>query len=131
VAEISPINDKLVIEAKISPQDIDSIHPGLKTKIRFSAFKSRTTPVFTGTLTYISPDILQDPQLHSSQPGGTYYLARMELDMEEFNKVAKKKNLELHPGMQVEVQIVRGTRTLLGYLLDPITDTMFKAFTEK
>lgn len=51
--------------------------------------------------------------------------------MDEFNKVAKVKNLELHPGMQAEVQIVTGTRTLLRYLLDPVTDTAFKAFREK
>lgn len=51
--------------------------------------------------------------------------------MDEFNRIAKIKNLELHPGMQAEVQIVTGTRTLLRYLLDPVIDTAFKAFREK
>ena len=131
IAEISPTNDMLIIEAKVAPQDIDSLYPGLKAKMRFSAFKSRTTPVFTGTLISISPDVVYDPQLHPSQPGGAYYLARIELDMDEFNNESKARKLELHPGMGVEVQIVRGTRTLLRYLLDPVTDTMFKGFKEK
>ena len=128
IAEISPQNDTLVVEAKIRPQDIDSVHIGLKTKIRFSAFKSRTSPVFTGTLVSLSSDIVQDQMMQGQEP---YYLGRIEIDMDEFNKEASKRGLILHPGMQVEVQIVTGERTLLKYLLDPVTDTMFRAFREK
>ncbi len=132
VAEIMPDGDKLVIEAKVPHKSIDSVHVGLKAKIRFSSFKSRTTPVFTGTLTSLSPDTVQDRQGGGMpDPNGPYYMARIEVDMDEFNKVAKQKNLKLRPGMQAEIQIVIGTRTLLQYLLDPVTDNMFKAFKEK
>jgi HlyD family secretion protein len=62
---------------------------------------------------------------------GGYYLARIELNMDEFNEVARTRKIELHPGMQAEVQIVTGTRTLLKYLLDPVIDAMFKGFKEK
>lgn len=129
ILEISPINDVLVIEAKIPHKNIDSVHVGLIARIRFSAFKSRTTPLFTGKVVSISPDIVQD----RTAPAGAepHYIARVEIDMEEFNKIAKVKKLLLHPGMQAEVQIVTGTRTLFRYLLDPVTDTMFKAFREK
>ena len=51
--------------------------------------------------------------------------------MDEFNEVAHTRKIELHPGMQAEVQIVTGTRTLLKYLLDPVIDAMFKGFKEK
>ena len=51
--------------------------------------------------------------------------------MEEFEKEAKRLKLKLLPGMQADVLIRRGTRTLLRYLLDPITDNMFHAFKEK
>jgi HlyD family secretion protein len=127
ILEISPTNDKLIIEAKVPPKNIDSVHVGLNAKIRFSAFKSRTTPVFIGKVISLSPDIVQEknPQAEPC------YIARIELDMEEFNKIAKANKLSLHPGMQAEVQIITGTRTLLRYLLDPLTDTMFKAFREK
>jgi HlyD family type I secretion membrane fusion protein len=132
IMEISPTDDHLVIEAKVPPKNIDSIHVGLKSMIRFSAFKSRTTPLFTGTVVSLSPDIIIDPrqQMDPNLAGG-YYLAKIEIDMDEFNEVARTRKIELHPGMQAEVQIVTGTRTLLRYLLDPVFDAMFKGFKEK
>lgn len=129
ILEISPINDFLVIEAKVPQKNIDSVHIGLLAKIRFSAFKSRTTPLFTGKVVSISPDVQEQNQNSPQQE--SYYIARIEIDMEEFNKIAKARKLELHPGMQADIQIVTGTRTLLRYLLDPIIDTMFRAFKEK
>ncbi|XVN43030.1 MAG: HlyD family type I secretion periplasmic adaptor subunit [Candidatus Rickettsia vulgarisii] len=129
IMEISPIHDNLIIEARVPNKYIDSVHEGLKANIRFSAFKSRTTPTFTGKVITISPDIVQDR--NAPQQGEHFYIAKIEIDMDEFNKFAKAKNLELHPGMQAEVQIVTGTRTLLRYMLDPITDTMFRSFKEK
>ncbi len=131
ILEISPINDNLVIEVKVLSKNINSVSEGLVAKIRFSAFKSRTTPLFIGKVVKISPDVVSQAQDRNIQDANTYYIARIEIDMDEFNKIAKIKKLKLHPGMQVEVQIVTGTRTLLRYLLDPITDTMFKAFKEK
>lgn len=132
IIEISPDNDRLVIDAKIEPKTIDSIRVGLVSKIRFSAFKSRTTPLFTGKVISLSPDLIQDNQRGPGDPlANGYYLARIELDMDNFNEIAKTRKLELHPGMQAEVQIVTGTRTLLKYLLDPVYDAMFKGFKEK
>lgn len=133
IIEISPTDDHLIIEAKVPPQNIDSIRVGLQSKIRFSAFKSRTTPLFNGTIVSLSPDIVIDPRQPQTDPklAGGYYLARIELNMDEFNEVARTRKIELHPGMQAEVQIITGTRTLLRYLLDPVFDAMFKGFKEK
>lgn len=131
IMEISPADDRLVIEAKIDPKNIDSITIGLQSKIRFSAFKSRTTPLFIGKVVSLSPDIVIDQRQMDPKLAGGYYLAQIELDMDEFKKVAKPRKLELHPGMQAEVQIITGTRTLLRYLLDPVIDAMFKGFKEK
>ncbi len=132
IMEISPSDDRLIIEAKIPPKNIDSIRVGLTSKIRFSAFKSRTTPLFNGTVVSLSPDIVIDPkQQMDPKLSGGYYLARIELNAEEFSEIARTRNIELHPGMQAEVQIVTGTRTLLKYLLDPVFDAMFKGFKEK
>jgi HlyD family secretion protein len=134
LAEISPVNDVLIVETKISPRSIAYIGIGMKTKLRFSAFKSRTTPVFDGTVVSLSPDVIQQQQPSLNDKGqqeSAFYVARVEIDMDSFKKEAKRLNLELLPGMQAEVQIITGTRTLLRYLLDPITDNMFKAFNEK
>ncbi len=131
IVEVSPDKDFLVVEAKISPKQIGYIHAGLNAKLRFSAFKSRTTPVFNGTVMSVSPDAIEERSPNPQTGESTYYAARIEIDMDEFNKEAKRLDLKLIPGMQSEIQITTGTRTLLRYLLDPITDNMFKAFKEK
>ena len=81
----------------------------------------------------LSPDIIIDPQIAQQDPklAAGFYLAQIELDMEKFNEVADTRALTLQPGMQAEVQIITGTRTLLKYLLDPVIDAMFKGFKEK
>lgn len=137
VAEVSPINDELVVEAKIPHKEIQSIIVGQTAKMRFSAFKSRTSPVFEGKVVSLSPDTVEDKMAAAQFPNpmmaqdGKFYVAIIELDMEEFKRIADKKGFALHPGMQAEVQIIRGSRTLLKYLLDPVLDTMFNALKEK
>ncbi len=129
IMEIAPTNDHLVIEAKVPSRNIDSVVEGLPVKIRFSAFSARSMPVFNGKIIRLSHDIVQDKNL-PPQPEN-YYIARIEVDMEEVEKFTKKLNLELHPGMQAEVQIITGTRTMLGYLLDPIKKSMDNSFRER
>jgi len=127
IMEILPANDRLVIEARVPSKNIDAVHVGLSARIKFEAFKSRTTLLFTGKVISVSPDVVQ-PQ--GNVPMEPYYNAKIEIDMDNFNRVAKTQKLELHPGMQAEVQIITGTRTLLRYIFDPILDTMFKAYKE-
>lgn len=140
ILEIAPLQDKLIIEAKIAPRFIASVTEGMKAKIKFSAFKSRTSPTFYGKLISLSPDLVIDmpqmgqlavPQQQNPETMGGYYLAKIEIDMNHFNKLAKNRDLTLVPGMQAEVQIITGTRTMLQYLLDPVYDAMFKGFKEK
>jgi HlyD family secretion protein len=71
---------------------------------------------------------MQNPMLAGD---GHFYTAKIELDMEEFNEIAKKHKLKLQPGMNADVLIITGERTLFRYLMDPITDHAFKAFIEK
>ncbi|MCP5370044.1 MAG: HlyD family type I secretion periplasmic adaptor subunit [Rickettsiaceae bacterium] len=140
ILEIAPLQDKLIIEAKVAPRFIASISAGMKAKIKFSAFKSRTAPTFYGVVISLSPDLVIDmpqagqlaiPQSQNPETMGGYYSAKIEIDMDHFNKLAKNRDLTLVPGMQAEVQIITGTRTLLQYLLDPVYDAMFKGFKEK
>lgn len=132
IAEITPTQDALIIEAKIPSKNIANVTVGLKAKIRFSAFKSRTTPVFDGIVTSVSSDAMREaPQNMMQGQDPNYYLAKIEINMKEFDKIAKKLKLELLPGMTAEVQIVTGERTLFRYLMEPITDNMFRAMVEK
>ena len=137
IMEITPDSDDLIIDARIPATKIASVHVGLKAKIRFSAYKSRTSPTFTGTVVSMSSDAIEDQKslqqlsMKGLQDDASFYTAKIEIDMHEFNRIAKKRGLELKPGMRAEITIITGERTLLRYLLDPITDNMFRAFNEK
>jgi HlyD family type I secretion membrane fusion protein len=140
VAEITPINEKLIVDAKIPAGNIDSVSIGQKAKLKFLAYKSRTSPTFLGTVVSISPDTVQDQQAAGAfaqhnkmmaRAGDQFYIAKIEIDMKEFEKIAKKRNLKLIPGMMADIQIVTGTRTLFRYLVDPVADQAFKAFKER
>lgn len=130
VAQIAPEKDPLIIEAHIDPKEISSIVEGQEAKIKFLAFKSRTSPTFTGTVMSISPDLVVD-RASRERGGQGYYVAKIQIHMDEFNKIAKRYNLKLVQGMQTDIQIIRGTRTLLRYLLDPVLDQMFKSLIER
>ena len=135
VAEITPANDVLILDVKVPAQHIDSVAVGQVAKIKFMAFKSRTSPLFTGKVVSISPDIMsdhtQENQINKQRMGGDYYAAKIEIDYAEFERIAKPRGLKLVSGMMADIQIVTGTRTLVRYLLDPITDQAFKAFIER
>jgi HlyD family secretion protein len=139
VLEVTP-KDVLIVEAHIPVSNIDSVMVGQKAKMKFLAFKSRTSPLFLGTVVSISPDSVADQAAAQSfaqhnkmmtRAGSEFYMAKIEIDEEEFSRVAKPRGLKLIPGMSCDIQIVTGTRTLVRYLLDPVLDQAFKAFKER
>ena len=121
--QVVPVGDRLVIQARVDPVDIDDVSVGQEASVRLTAFKLRSTPIIVGTLRNLSADTLVDE--HSGTP---YYLARIEVSKEE---LARLGNLKLQPGMPVETLIRTGARTALGYMLSPLTDNMDLAFKEK
>jgi HlyD family type I secretion membrane fusion protein len=123
ILDLVPRNDRLVVEARVRPTDIDVVHAGLPAKLVFSAFKMRTTPQLEGTVLRVSADALTD-----QRTGQTYYTARVVADADQFGKL---NGIELQPGMPAETLIVTGERTMLQYLMQPITDTFRSAFTEE
>ena len=134
IMDIIPDTDKKLIDAQVSPQDIDGVqyvfnHPDKEhpynVRIRLTAFRQRTTPLIHGRIINVSADKFTD----RNTPGTpSYYVARIEPDQEELSRL---KNVELYPGMPADVLIVTGSRTFLHYLLSPIWDTMEHAFREK
>ena len=120
--DIVPSQDRLVIEARIDPSDIDVIQPGLPANIRLTAFNQRDLVPLAGTVTQVSADLLID-----ERTGLGYYLARVEIDPDQS---AVLDDLKLYPGMQAEVMIVTGQDTALNYLLKPIGRTLRRAFRE-
>jgi HlyD family secretion protein len=120
---IVPERDELTVEVKIPPQEIDQLRIGQPAVMRFSAFNQRTTPEINGILTRISADIIQD-----QRTGAMYYLARVSMPAEE---VARLRGLRLVPGMPVEAFVQTDLRTVISYLVKPMSDQIAKAFREK
>lgn len=122
--EVVPKDDQLLIEAQVSPMDVDVIHPGQEAEIRFVAFKLRATPVILGTVRTVSGDRLVD---HRTQI--PYYLVLLDVSPEELAKLGKDK--KLHPGMPAEVLIQVGSRTALEYIVKPLTDSLARGLNEE
>ncbi|SCZ22101.1 membrane fusion protein, epimerase transport system [Pseudomonas sp. NFACC48-1] len=120
--DIVPANEELIIEAQVSPMDIDRIALGKLADIRFSAFKSSTTPVIEGQLVQISAD-----RLINKDTGTAYYLARVALTDKGRQTLG---NLTLVPGMPVEVLVNTGARTLLQYLIQPASNVFARSLIE-
>jgi epimerase transport system membrane fusion protein len=120
--DIVPDLAELVVDARVSPVDIDRVRLGMEATIRFSAFKNATTPIIQGKLTKISADRLVD-----EQTGSPYYLARVEVSEEGRIMLG---NLILVPGMPADVLIKTGERTFFQYLMKPASNAFARSLIE-
>ena len=123
VMMIVPQADDLQVEAKVNPQDIDKLQIGQKTLLRLSAFNQRTTPELNGVVSRVSPDVTTD-----QRTGQSYYTIRVTMPPQE---VARLGDVKLIPGMPVEAFVQTGDRTLISYLMKPLSDQLMRAFREK
>ena len=122
VMEIVPESDELQIEAKLPPQEIDHVHREQQAYVRFSAFNQRTTPQLEGTVSYVSADLTHERQANYN---ASYYTVRVTLPPSERRRLGE---LKLVSGMPAEVFLQTGSRTLVSYLLKPITDQLLRTF---
>jgi HlyD family secretion protein len=120
---IVPQADMLIVEARVSPNDIDQLVVGQNAVLRFSGLNQQTTPELNGQVNRVSADTIQD-----QRTGGSYFLVRITLPEPE---VARLGAIKLMPGMPVEAFIHTGERTMLSYLMKPIVDQAYRAFREK
>jgi epimerase transport system membrane fusion protein len=122
ILEIIPQGEELIIEARVSPMDVDRVHVGLLAEVRLSSFKQALTPKMEGKLINISADKMTD-----ERTGAPYYDATIEITPESYAKLSDD-NMELLPGMPADVLINIGERTLFEYLLQPITNAFARTF---
>jgi HlyD family secretion protein len=122
IMEVVPDTDDLQIEARLQPSDIDQVRTGQTAFIRFSAFNQRVTPQLGGVVSYVSADISRDQQTNAP-----YFTVRVMLPEDERRQLA---GLQLVSGMPAEVFMQTGSRTMMSYLLKPLTDQMRRAFVE-
>jgi protease secretion system membrane fusion protein len=124
IVDIMPLDDELIVESKIEPQHIDRIRAGDAVDLRFSGFANSTQIVAEGALLSVSADVFSE-QGYGAKP---YYLARVALTPEGRKTLRGRR---LHSGMMVEVVIKTGRRTLLQYLLSPLTRRMAASLKEE
>lgn len=118
---IVPEADELVVEVKIQPQDINNVWLDQKADLRFLAFNGRLTPELSGHISRISADVVQD------KTGAMFYPARIRISEDEIRRLGGP----LVPGMPVEAFMQLGYRSVLSYLVQPLSDQIAKAWRER
>ncbi|HSV84711.1 MAG TPA: HlyD family type I secretion periplasmic adaptor subunit [Ramlibacter sp.] len=121
--DIVPEGERLMLESRVPPHLIDRVHAGLPVDVRFAAFAHSPQLVVDGELVSISGDLLTEPQTNT-----TYYLARVALTPEGLRHLGART---LQPGMPVEVVLKTGERSLLAYLLHPLSRRMAASMKEE
>lgn len=123
ILELVPVNDELIVEARVQPFDVDSLALGLEADVIFTAFSQRTTPKLLGSVAYFSADRFED-----ERSGEAYYLARISIPEAEVARLGEGQILR--PGMPADVMIKTGERTALDYLIQPLQDGVSRAWRE-
>ena len=120
LVDIVPGSERLIVEARISPTDIDGIHSGQEAEVRFPAFHSRLIPLIVGRLDSVSRDRLIDDATKQS-----YYRGIVSLDE---TQIPQELRPRVRAGMPAEVLVATGERTVLSYVIQPLASTLRRGF---
>ncbi len=124
LVEIVPLDDSLIVEAKIRPSDIAYIYPGQKAKVKITAYDSSKYGSLDAEVVFISADSIKDKE--SEEP---FYRVRVKTEKNYLE--SKGKQLPIIPGMITEVDILTGKKTVLDYFLKPLLRAQDRALTER
>lgn len=122
IVSIVPDTDSMVVEAKISPTDIDNLHVGQAATLRFTAFNQQTTPQLEATLRRVAAERTTD-----ERTGTSFYKVELAIAPGELRRL---NSLKLVPGMPVDAFVQTGDRSLLSYITKPLRDQFNRAFRE-
>ena len=122
--DVVPVDQALLLEAHVAPNLIDKVHAGLPVDIRFSSFAHSPQLVVQGKVVSVSGDLLSDPQ----NPQISYYLARVGVTPEGVKTLGAR---QMQPGMPAEIIIKTGERSMLTYLLHPLTKRLAASMKEE
>jgi HlyD family secretion protein len=123
LAEIVPVNENLEVMARVAPVDIDTVAIGQKAEVRFPNFSSRRTPTILGQVASVAADAVEDQTTHQF-----YYSTRVVID---YKTIGPDLAQHIVPGMQADVLISTGERTMLRYLTGPLLNAFAKTGREK
>jgi adhesin transport system membrane fusion protein len=120
VIEMVPLDDQLLVEAKVSPKDIAFLHPGQEAIVKFTAYDFVVYGGLRGIVEHISPDTITDEKER------TFYIVRVRTERAGFDPT-----LPIMPGMMTQVDVLTGKKTVLAYLLKPVLRAHQNAMTER
>lgn len=122
ILDIVPVDQPLVVEARVNTADIEKLYVGQSTRVRLSAFDQGDVPEATGRIVDISADSLED-----ERTGQFHYVVQVRLDREQTDQITA---LDLVPGMPADLFVNTGERTALSYLAQPLSDRLARTFIE-
>jgi adhesin transport system membrane fusion protein len=120
LVEVVPLDDALILEAKVAPKDIAFLRPGQPAMVKFTAYDFSTYGGLDAKLEHIGADSITDER------GNTFFLVRVRT-----SKSSLGANLPIIPGMVAEVDIITGKKSILSYLLKPVLRAKQAALTER
>lgn len=134
ILELLPLNDELVIEARVRPDQITHVHEGQAALVRLSALNQRSTPMIEGSVVYLSVDTvaeaepLSNRQAQPADPSHSF-VVRVRLDTADMR--AKTYDFRPTPGMPADIFIKTAERTFFDYIITPVRDSFARAFREE
>lgn len=122
--DIVPAGTPLTVTAMVKPEDVDQVREGMPARVRLTGLNQRFNDDLQAKVAVVSAD-----RITNEQTGVAYYRVDLRIPPAELKKL--KRGVELTPGMPASAMIVTGQRTVMGYLVSPITDTLRDAFREE
>jgi adhesin transport system membrane fusion protein len=127
ILQILPTESDLILEAKVKPADMANMKVGLPAKVKLDAYDYSIFGTMKGNVTYVSADTLTE---ETKAGPSTYYRVKVNIGENDFLG-KKSQDLEVRPGMTATIDIKTGDRTVLSYILKPITKTLGEALGER
>ena len=122
--DVVPSQTPLTVTAMIKPEDVDEVHVGMTAKVRLTGLNQRFNEALDGTVSVVSAD-----RISNEKTGVAFYRVDIQIAPVELKKL--KKGVRMTPGMPAMVQFVTGERSVMSFLISPITDTLQDAFREE
>jgi HlyD family secretion protein len=133
ILELLPVNDELVIEARVNPTEITHVKVGQDALVRLTALNQRLTPMIDSKVVYVSADTVPDQiaqrEIDSETSRRDSFIVRVRIN--EVDARSKVENFRPTPGMPADLYIKTGQRTFFNYMMRPILDSFSRAFRER
>ena len=129
--QIVPVDDALIVEAKVKPADVAFLRPGQDVSVKIDSYDYTIYGTLTGKLAYISADTInEETRANNPEQPQSYYRVQVRTESPRFNR-RPQENLQLQPGMTATIEIKTGRNTILNYLLKPIIKTLNESMGER